>query len=113
MESNLKYVKHLFICTNQRPENAPRPSCGEQHGLALVAAFKKAIKDKQLNIPIRAQRAGCLDLCEQGPTVVVYPEGVFYGNVQLEDVEEIVEEHIVNGKPLERLRLKFDNSAKY
>ena len=100
MESNLKYVKHLFICTNQRPENAPRPSCGEQHGLALVAAFKKAIKDKQLNIPIRAQRAGCLDLCEQGPTVVVYPEGVFYGNVQLEDVEEIVEEHIVNGKPL-------------
>lgn len=112
MESNLKYEKHLFICTNQRPENAPRPSCGEQHGLALVAAFKKAIKDKQLNIPIRAQRTGCLDLCEQGPTVVVYPEGVFYGNVQLEDVQAIVDEHIVLGKPLERLRLKFDNSVK-
>ncbi|MEX1189916.1 MAG: (2Fe-2S) ferredoxin domain-containing protein [Bacteroidia bacterium] len=109
MESKLKYEKHLFICTNQRPENAPRPSCGEQHGLALVAAFKKAIKDKHLDMPIRAQRAGCLDLCEQGPTVVVYPEGVFYGNVQLEDVQEIVDQHIALGNPVERLRLKFDN----
>jgi (2Fe-2S) ferredoxin len=107
MENKLKYEKHIFICTNQRPDGAPRPSCGEGHGLALVAAFKKAINDKKLDMPIRAQRAGCLDLCESGPTVVVYPEGVFYGNVQLEDVQEIVDSHIALGIPVDRLRLKF------
>lgn len=110
MAEALKYEKHLFICTNQRPEGAPRPSCGDQHGLALIAAFKKAINDKKLGIPIRTQKSGCLDLCELGPTVVVYPEGVFYGNVQLSDVQEIVDEHIEGGRPVERLRLKFGNN---
>ena len=107
MSNELKYQKHLFICNNQRPDGAPRQCCGEADGLALVAAFKKAINDKKLDVPIRAQKTGCLDLCEHGPMVVVYPEGVFYGNVQLSDVQEIVDEHIVNGKPLERLQLKF------
>lgn len=105
--NELKYQKHLFICTNQRTGGA-RPSCGLDHGLELTAAFKKSIKDKNLDFPIRAQKAGCLDLCELGPTVVVYPEGIFYGNVQLSDVEEIVEQHIVNGNPVERLRLRFE-----
>jgi (2Fe-2S) ferredoxin len=103
MEENLKYQKHIFICTNQRPATAPRPSCGE----ALTVAFKKAINDHHLDVPIRAQKAGCMDLCESGPTVVVYPDGVFYGKVQLSDVQEIVDEHIVNGRPVERLQLKF------
>jgi (2Fe-2S) ferredoxin len=109
MNNELKYQKHLFICTNQRAEGT-RPSCGHDHGTALVAAFKKSIKDKNLNIPIRAQKAGCLDLCELGPTIVVYPEGVFYGNVTLADVEEIVNDHIVNGKPVDRLRLRFNQN---
>lgn len=106
MNNPLKYDKHLFICTNQRSEGT-RPSCGQDHGMALVAAFKKAINDKRLDFPVRAQKAGCLDICEQGPSVVVYPEGVFYGNVQPGDVEEIVNEHIVGGRPVERLRLYF------
>jgi (2Fe-2S) ferredoxin len=106
MDEALIYDKHIFICTNQRPDGAPRPCCGETQGLALVAAFKKAIKDKKLPVPIRAQKAGCLDLCEQGPTVVVYPEGVFYGKVQLSDVQEIVDSHLVGGMPVERLRIR-------
>ncbi len=100
------YHKHLFICTNQRPDNAPRPSCGEAHGLELVVAFKKAINEANLGVPIRAQKSGCLDLCELGPTVVVYPDGIFYGSVQLSDVHEIVQEHLVNNRPVERLRLR-------
>lgn len=106
MESNLKYDKHVFICTNQRV-NSERPSCGEEHGMELVKAFKKEIKDRGLSVNMRAQKAGCMDICELGPTVVVYPEGVFYGKVQLSDVLEIVEEHLVNDRPVERLRLKF------
>jgi (2Fe-2S) ferredoxin len=100
------YDRHIFICTNQRPANAPRPSCGEEHGIALVIAFKKAIKDKELDMPIRAQKTGCFDLCESGPMVAVYPDAIFYKNVQLEDVQEIVDEHIAGGKPVERLRYR-------
>jgi (2Fe-2S) ferredoxin len=106
MESNLKYDKHIFICTNQRV-NSERPSCGEEHGMELVKAFKKEIKDRGLSVDMRAQKAGCMDICELGPSMVVYPEGVFYGHVQLADVAEIVEEHLINGRPVERLRLKF------
>ncbi|WP_423148933.1 (2Fe-2S) ferredoxin domain-containing protein [Rubrolithibacter danxiaensis] len=100
------YTKHIFICTNQRPAGS-RISCGEEHGLALVAAFKKLIKDKGLNTEIRAQRTGCMETCELGPSVVVYPEGVFYGNVQLSDVEEIVNEHLENNRVVNRLVMDF------
>lgn len=99
------FHKHIFICTNQRPAGERR-SCGEQHGMDLVAAFKRSLKEKKLPIRVRAQRAGCLDICNFGPTLVVYPEGVFYVNVQLADVEEIIQSHIINDKPVERLLLK-------
>jgi len=99
------FEKHLFVCTNQRSRSEKR-SCGEQHGLALTAAFKKSIKDKNLAMPIRAQRAGCLGICDFGPTVAIYPEGTFYVNVQLDDVEEIVQSHIVENKVVKRLLLK-------
>jgi (2Fe-2S) ferredoxin len=106
------YKKHVFICTNQRPEGA-RVSCGESHGLELVAAFKKLIKDKKLNTEIRAQKAGCLEACEAGPSIVIYPEGVFYSNVQVTDVEEIVSEHLENDRPVERLKMDFNNLPWY
>jgi (2Fe-2S) ferredoxin len=104
--TNLKYQKHIFVCNNQRTEGG-RPSCGNDHGLSLVAAFKKAMLDRKLDFPVRAQKSGCLDICELGPSVVVYPDGIFYGGVQLSDVQEIVDEHIVNGRPVERLKLSF------
>jgi (2Fe-2S) ferredoxin len=100
------YRKHIFICTNQR-KPGERVSCGEEHGLLLVNAFKEGIKKRGLKIDVRAQRTGCFDICEHGPTVAVYPEGIFYGKVQLGDVEEILEQHIVNDKPVERLVLHF------
>lgn len=105
MSSTLVFEKHIFICTNQRGSTEKR-SCGEQHGLALTAAFKKAIKDKNISLPIRAQRAGCLGICDFGPTVTVYPEGVFYVDVQLRDVEEIVQSHIIENKVVKRLLLQ-------
>lgn len=96
---------HIFVCTNQRT-GTDRLSCGEAHGLDLVTEFKKQTKDLNTNLTIRAQRAGCLGICDFGPTVVIYPEGVFYVGVKKSDVNEIIESHILNKKPVERLLLK-------
>jgi (2Fe-2S) ferredoxin len=101
----MKFKKHVFICANQKPE--PKKCCGEANGTALIQAFQAALKERGLQTDIRAQRAGCLDTCAFGPSIVVYPEGVYYGKVQLEDVEEIVESHLVNDQPVERLKLNF------
>lgn len=105
----LIYDKHIFICTNQRAAGAARKSCGEAHGLEIVDAFKKRLKELDLPIKVRAQKAGCLDICDFGQTLVVYPEGIFYVNVQLSDVNELIEEHIVNNRQVERLMLKEKN----
>lgn len=100
------YDKHIFICTNQRSPEAPRKSCGEAHGMELVDAFKKKLKERNLPIKLRAQKTGCLDICDFGPTLVIYPEGVFYVGVELTDIDEIINEHIINNRPVERLRLE-------
>lgn len=100
------YDKHIFICTNQRAADAPRISCGESHGMEIVDAFKKKLNELKLPIKLRAQKAGCLDICDFGQTVAIYPEGVFYVGVELSDVEEIISEHIVNNRVVERLRLE-------
>ena len=104
----LKFDKHIFICTNQRAADSPRKSCGEAHGMSIVDAFRKKLKEKSLPIKVRAQRAGCLDVCNYGQTLVVYPEGVFYVGVELGDVDEIIEEHIINDRPVKRLVLNPD-----
>ena len=106
----MKYTKHIFICNNQRPEGA-RVCCGEHHGTELIKEFKKLIKEKGLSVEMRAQKAGCMDICELGPNVVVYPDGFFYGNVQLADVAEIVSEHLENNRPVERLKLDFSKKS--
>ena len=100
------YERHIFICTNERAEGAARPSCGEAAGMAITRAFKSELKERGLKTKVRAQRAGCLDICESGPNVVIYPEGVFYAHVKVEDVKEIIDSHIVGGEPVKRLILK-------
>lgn len=102
----MKYKKHVFICTNDKPE--PKKCCGSEKGMELVNAFKTKLKERGLNTEIRAQKAGCLDACAFGPSMVVYPEGIYYGKVQLSDVDEIIEQHLQNDKPVERLQLNYD-----
>lgn len=99
---------HIFICTNTRPPEHPRGSCNVDGSGALRERFAEEVKRRNLRASVRANAAGCLDQCEHGPTVVVYPEGVWYGNVRLSDVAEILESHIVGGRPVERLRLPED-----
>lgn len=100
------FQKHIFICGNFRAPGHPRGCCDPQQEAALQKHFKKRLAEKGLHGKVRANQAGCLDQCEHGPNVVVYPDGVWYGGVTLEDVDEIVESHILGGVPVERLRLK-------
>jgi (2Fe-2S) ferredoxin len=100
------FEKHIFICVNQREPGAARRSCGEAHGLEIVDAFKKRLKELNLPIKLRAQKAGCLDICDFGQTVVIYPEGIFYVGVEQGDVEEIIQEHLIHNRPVQRLILE-------
>ena len=79
--------------------------------MELVKAFKKSMKEKGLQGWMRAQRSGCLDACDFGPSMVVYPEGVFYGSVQPEDVEQIINEHLIENKPVQRLVIDFSKQV--
>ena len=106
----MKFEKHIFICTNQRAPGEKK-SCGEACGLELIKEFKKQMKDQNLNNRMRAQKSGCLDACEYGPTVVVYPEGIYYGAVTPADVNEIVQEHLLNDRPVERLIINFNEKS--
>jgi len=98
-----KFEKHIFICTNQRPPGNPKKSCNASGEGELAQAFKVRLAERGLAKSVRSNKAGCLDQCDHGPTVVVYPEAVWYGTVRPEDVEEIIESHIVGGVPVERL----------
>jgi (2Fe-2S) ferredoxin len=71
----------------------------------LHARLQQLTKEAGLGGRVRINKSGCLDQCEHGPTVVVYPEAVWYGKVQKEDAAEIVAEHLVAGRPVERLRI--------
>jgi (2Fe-2S) ferredoxin len=99
-----KFRHHIFVCTNRREPGHPRGSCSEQ-GEQVRARFKEEIARRGLGKTVRVNAAGCLDQCEHGPNVVVYPEAVWYGRVRPEDVPEIVESHIAGGRPVERLLL--------
>jgi len=99
-----KFEKHIFICTNTRPEGNPRGCCCPTGKGELQMVFKAKLKQRGIsNSKVRANKAGCLDQCEVGPTVVVYPEAVWYGHVTPADVDEIIDSHILGGEPVERL----------
>jgi (2Fe-2S) ferredoxin len=90
---------HIFICTNQRAPGG-RCSCDPSGNKALQKRFKEELDKRGLKSTIRANAAGCLDQCELGPTVVIYPQGIWYGRVTLNDVPRIVEETLQQGKLL-------------
>ena len=102
------FQRHIFICTNQRSSQDPRGCCADRGSVEVAAAFKRAVHDRGLRRVVRPNKAGCLDQCAQGATVVVYPDAVWYGGVTPEDVDEIVDEHLIGGRPVERLVIPED-----
>ncbi|MBY0406436.1 MAG: hypothetical protein K2Q01_02000 [Rickettsiales bacterium] len=98
------FAHHVFCCTNKREPGHTRGSCGQKGAEGLRDYMK--LKTKEAGIPsTRINNAGCLDRCELGPCVVIYPEGIWYRVENKQDVDEIIQTHLQNGKIVERLKL--------
>ena len=99
------YRHHVFFCTNLREHGS---ACCQRFGALAMRDYAKQ-RSKELGIAgpggVRINTAGCLDRCEEGPVVVIYPEGIWYSYVDREDVDEIIEEHLLQGKVVERLKI--------
>jgi (2Fe-2S) ferredoxin len=99
------FQRHVFVCINERPPDNPKGSCKARGGVEVRDRLKAELAARGLSKLVRANNAGCLDQCENGCAVVVYPEQVWYGHVTVDDVVEIVEHHIVGGDVVTRLAL--------
>jgi (2Fe-2S) ferredoxin len=99
------YDIHVFVCVNQRPPGDPRGSCADKGSVALRDYFKEAVRARGVPGRVRVNQAGCLDQCRWGPSVVIYPAGVWYTVRTTDEIDTIIEEHLLAGRPVERLRL--------
>lgn len=99
------YRYHVFFCTNQRDDGS---ACCADHRSQDMRDYAKA-RIKELGLSgrgnVRVNSAGCLDRCEEGPVIVVYPEGTWYTYVDREDVDEIIDQHLVRGRIVDRLKI--------
>ncbi|ADG81565.1 sucraseferredoxin family protein [Thermincola ferriacetica] len=94
---------HIFVCTSSRPTGQQKGFCHAKASVELMEAFMEEIEERGLGSEVFVTNTGCLGICEKGPIVIVYPDNVWYGAVTVDDVEEIMEEHIEGGRPLARL----------
>jgi len=97
------FQRHVFVCINERPADHPKGCCKARGGIEVRDTLKSEITKRGLSKIIRANNSGCLDQCEHGVTVVVYPEQVWYGGVTVDDIKEIVEKHLIGGEVVTRL----------
>ena len=102
------YARHIFFCLNQRA--AGEACCADHAPQKAFDHCKQRVKALGLNGPgrVRVNKAGCLDRCAGGPVAVVYPEGIWYTYVDEQDIDEIVDAHLVGGQVVERLLLAPD-----
>jgi len=104
-QEELYFEHHIFCCLNERKPGHKRGSCIESGGQKLFNYLKSRIKELGYKGQIRVNKSGCLDRCELGPVIVIYPEAVWYSYHSFEDIEEIIQSHIQEGKVVERLKL--------
>ncbi len=105
MSDSPYFTQHVFICMNQREDG--RPCCGAHDALAAQKHAKKRLKQLDLNGPgkIRVNQSGCLDRCEEGPVLVIYPQGTWYTYVDISDIDDIIDTHLIGGKIVDRLKI--------
>jgi len=101
-----RYQRHVFVCLNERPADHPRGCCAAKGSGAVRDRLKTELQKRGLSPLVRTNNAGCLDACAFGVTLVVYPEGIWYGAVTVEDIEEIIERTIVHGEVVQRLLIR-------
>ena len=104
-----KYQKHLFICINERSKDSLRGDCLRCGGMEIRNKFVQLINQNGLKGKVRANKSGCLDVCEKGPAVVIYPDNIWYTKVKIQDVDEIFETSILNDGIVQRLSIDDDN----
>jgi (2Fe-2S) ferredoxin len=104
------YERHVFCCTNERPDGHPRGCCKARGSIPLRNYMKARAKELGLD-GVRVNIAGCLDRCELGPSMVIYPEGIWYTYRSIEDAEEIIQRHLIGGGRVERLMLQPEQKA--
>ena len=96
---------HIFVCTSCRVNGQQKGLCYSKESVDIVQRLIETVEDLDLSGEVMITNTGCFGICSQGPIMVIYPEGVWYGAVTEEDVERIVEQHIINGLPVEELRI--------
>ena len=105
MPSLSYYKRHVFFCCNQR--EPPEACCNNRGATEMQAYAKQRIKELGLSGKgkVRVNKAGCMDRCDEGPVVVVYPEAVWYTYVDRHDIDEIINSHVVGGSIVKRLKI--------
>ncbi len=102
---------HVYVCTQEKPD-PKSPSCTNRGSKEVLEALRAELGNTGLGDEIHVTASGSLGLCERGPNMVVYPDGVWYSGVQKTDVAEIVREHFLNNRPVERLMNKDASALK-
>lgn len=100
---------HVFVCTNKRPPGHPKGSCAERGSPDLMMALTEEVDRRELFETVKVNSSSCLGPCRSGPTLVVYPENIWYAGVTVQDVREIVQSHFVEGRPVARLAFNEPN----
>lgn len=100
--------KHVFVCTQNRPQGHPRGSCANSGCADVMNEFMNEIQARNLFEKIALTNTGCMGPCMMGPSVLVYPEGVMYGKVTKEDVKTIIDQHLLNNTPVADLIMPAD-----
>lgn len=95
---------HFFICTNNRPSGHPKGSCVEKGAVEVINTLQQKVETANLWGKVKITGTGCLGPCQAGPVVVVYPEGIWYRVPSVSDAEEIIDQHVLKGEPVERLQ---------
>lgn len=110
------YAPHIFCCTNKRPDDHPRGSCGAKNAEALRQYLREKLKSAGVEearasmrsgseTVARVNASGCLDQCENGPVLVIYPEGIWYRADSTDAIDKIVEQHLIGGTIVSELQL--------
>ena len=101
----VKIKHHIFICTSCRVNGQQKGFCYSKGSVDIVQRFMEVIEDYDLSDEVMITNTGCFGICDKGPVAVVYPEGVWYGSLTIDNVERIVEQHMVQGIPVADLMI--------